>query len=228
MNYYSFHVGDYAVHTIHLSDEEDLIYRRLIDLYYQTERPITIDVDRAARLIRKSGQVELVESVLGEFFQKTETGYTNKRCEAEITKYHAKADRAKAANDKRWSGHVLKSDQKSETISAPNQEPITKTSSKPKPSSSTGVDAPVGFVEFWSAYPKKVGKGAAMKVWSRMKVNGHLPKVLASVAAQRRSEQWQKEGGQFIPNPATWLGQMRWEDEVGTDAGRPSISRGAI
>lgn len=228
MNYYSFHVGDYAVNTIHLSDEEDLIYRRLIDLYYQTERPITIDVDRAARLIRKSGQVALVESVLSEFFQKTETGYTNKRCEAEITKYHAKADRAKAANDKRWSGHVLKSDKKLETISAPNQEPITKTSSKPKPSSSTGVDAPAGFSEFWSAYPKKVGKGAAMKVWSMMKVNGHLPKVLASVAAQRRSEQWQKEGGRFIPNPATWIGQMRWEDEVGADAGRPSISRGAI
>lgn len=228
MNYYSFHVGDYAVHTIHLSDEEDLIYRRLIDLYYQTESPITIDVDRAARLIRKSGQVALVESVLSEFFQKTETGYTNKRCEAEITKYHAKADRAKAANDKRWSGHVLKSDQKSETISAPNQEPITKTSSKPKPSSSTGVDAPAGFAEFWEAYPKKRAKEAAIRAWRKMKVNGHLQKVLSAIAVQKSSSDWLKDGGQYIPNPATWINDGRWEDEVGSDAGRTSISRGAI
>lgn len=83
-----------------------------------------------------------------------------------------------------------------------------------KPSSSTVVDAPAGFDQFWSAYPKKVGKGAAMKLWARLKVNGNLTKVLSAIEQQKRSEQWQKDGGQFIPNPATWLGQSRWEDEV--------------
>lgn len=228
MNYYSFHLGDYAVHTIHLSDDEDLAYRRLIDLYYQTEKPITLDVERAARLIRKPTQVAIVESVLNEFFQKTEDGYANKRCDIEIAKYQAKAVRAIAANNRRWEAHNLKSDLKSDLKSAPNQEPITNNQepSKPKTSSSSAAPSdvvPAGFAEFWSAYPRKVGKGAAMKLWSRLKVNGHLPKVLAAIEAQKRSEQWKRDCGQFIPYPATWLGQGRWDDDVDTVARAASV-----
>lgn len=68
------------------------------------------------------------------------------------------------------------------------------------------------FNAFWKAYPRKVGKGAAEKAWGK---NGRpeLAVLLAAVAAQAQSEQWQKDGGKFIPHPATWLNQKRWEDE---------------
>lgn len=69
-----------------------------------------------------------------------------------------------------------------------------------------------GFDQFWLAYPKKVGKGAAEKAFAKARLNGRLPEVLKSIEVQKRSEQWQKDGGQFIPNPATWLNQKRWED----------------
>lgn len=69
-----------------------------------------------------------------------------------------------------------------------------------------------GFDQFWLAYPKKVGKGAAEKAFAKARLNGHLPEVLKSIEVQKRSEQWQKDGGQYIPNPATWLNQKRWED----------------
>lgn len=69
-----------------------------------------------------------------------------------------------------------------------------------------------GFDRFWTAYPKKVGKGAAEKAFLRARLNGHLPEVLKAIESQKHSEQWQKDGGQFIPNPATWLNQRRWED----------------
>lgn len=69
-----------------------------------------------------------------------------------------------------------------------------------------------GFETFWKAYPKKVGKGAAEKAWLKAKVNGELKAVLEAVGRQSRSEQWLKDGGQFIPNPATWIGQKRWLD----------------
>lgn len=52
-----------------------------------------------------------------------------------------------------------------------------------------------------------------MTAWARLKVNGSFDKVLAAVEQQKRSEQWQKDGGQFIPHPATWLNQGRWDDE---------------
>ena len=71
-----------------------------------------------------------------------------------------------------------------------------------------------GFATFWHAYPKKVGKWAAEKAWSKLKPD--LTAVLQSIERARATEQWRKDGGQFIPHPATWLNQRRWEDEPDT------------
>ena len=82
-----------------------------------------------------------------------------------------------------------------------------------KPSSPSGD----GFVRFWGAYPRKVGKIAALKAWKRLKTPATiLPKILEAIERQRASPQWTKDGGQFIPHPATWLNQGRWEDETST------------
>lgn len=69
------------------------------------------------------------------------------------------------------------------------------------------------FGEFWKAYPKKIGKQAAAKAWRKIEVRPPLPKILAAILLAQSTEQWQKENGQFIPNPATWLNQGRWDDE---------------
>jgi len=71
------------------------------------------------------------------------------------------------------------------------------------------------FIEFWKAYPKKTGKGAAEKAFSKIKPSKELlQKMLAAISIQKESSQWKKDAGQYIPNPATWLNQKRWEDEV--------------
>lgn len=84
---------------------------------------------------------------------------------------------------------------------------------KARKAKSTTLIIPPGFEAFWSAYPRKIGKRAAMTAWARLKVNGSFDKVLAAVEQQKRSEQWMRDGGQFIPHPATWLNQGRWDDE---------------
>jgi hypothetical protein len=71
------------------------------------------------------------------------------------------------------------------------------------------------FSVFWQEYPKKVGKMDALKAWG--KLNGTRPAIeiiLKSIEAQKQSHGWQKENGQFIPNPATWLNRGQWEDET--------------
>ena len=68
------------------------------------------------------------------------------------------------------------------------------------------------FAEFWSAYPRKQGKGAAEKAFSNLQ-GVELETLLVALRTQARSEQWQKDGGKFIPFPATWLNQGRWQDE---------------
>jgi len=68
MKYYSFHIGDYAKKTGHLTESEDLAYRRLLDYYYDNELPIQNDPKAVARLIRMGDKTEIVASVLSEFF----------------------------------------------------------------------------------------------------------------------------------------------------------------
>lgn len=65
---------------------------------------------------------------------------------------------------------------------------------------------------FWHAYPRKVGKDAARKAFSRVKVP--VETLLTAIERQKCGRQWQENDGQYIPNPATWLNQGRWEDEV--------------
>ena len=71
------------------------------------------------------------------------------------------------------------------------------------------------FDAFWSVYPKKTGKEAARKAFKKIPKSAQSLLVPA-VEAQKKSRQWMEENGRFIPNPATWLNQGRWEDEVQT------------
>lgn len=71
---------------------------------------------------------------------------------------------------------------------------------------------PPDFEAFWAAYPNRKGKGAAFRAWDRVKQ--HQALILRALPHHRDSEQWQREGGRFIPHPATWLNQRRWEDDL--------------
>ena len=68
------------------------------------------------------------------------------------------------------------------------------------------------FDKFWSAYPKKVGKIAAKKAFERVSVP--LESLLSAIERQKCGSQWSRDNGRYIPNPATWLNQGRWDDDV--------------
>jgi hypothetical protein len=67
------------------------------------------------------------------------------------------------------------------------------------------------FELFWLAYPRKVGKLLARKTYQKLKPP--LEDVLKALEWQKRSDQWKKDFGAFIPHPTTWLSQGRWDDE---------------
>lgn len=95
MNFYPFHIGDYISHTSHLSDAEDLAYRRMIDLYYQSEQPFN-DSSLLARRVKTS--VDVVETILHEFFTFEEDEcWHSKRIDEEIAKYHDRLNQASKA-----------------------------------------------------------------------------------------------------------------------------------
>lgn len=87
------------------------------------------------------------------------------------------------------------------------------------------------FDNFWQNYPKKVGKQAAQKAWDKLKPDEKLVEtMLLALENQNKSAQWLKDGGQYIPNPATWLNQERWNDELppATTNGVPKGASGQL
>jgi uncharacterized protein YdaU (DUF1376 family) len=123
MNFYPFHIGDYISHTSHLTNEEDLAYRRLIDLYYQTEEPFTRNLMWLAKRVKSSEEV--VATVLVEFFEETPEGWKNKRADEEIAKYKVMQEGGRKGAAMRW-GKGSDSPPKHPPMQTKNQEPLTK------------------------------------------------------------------------------------------------------
>lgn len=89
------------------------------------------------------------------------------------------------------------------------------------PKAPKGATSPEGFETFWSAYPRKTAKPQAIKAFLRLGADSALlAQMLGALAVQRQSEQWQRDGGQFIPHPSTWLNGRRWEDDLPAQVGK--------
>ena len=70
------------------------------------------------------------------------------------------------------------------------------------------------FNSFWESYPKKKSKGDAEKAFAKINPNEELlAAILAKIEQGKKSEDWQKDSGKYIPHPATWLRAKGWEDE---------------
>ena len=77
-----------------------------------------------------------------------------------------------------------------------------------------------GFALFWQEYPRKAAKAAALKAWQKLNPSPELvERILAHVRDHKRSPDWLKDGGQFVPHPATFLNGRRWEDDIPPDTG---------
>jgi hypothetical protein len=66
------------------------------------------------------------------------------------------------------------------------------------------------FITFWEAYPVHANKVGARQEFS--KIDAPLEVLLESIEMWKRTDQWNKDGGQYIPYPAKWLKERRWED----------------
>ena len=237
MHHYPFHIGDYVAHTRHLSPLEDLAYRRLLDAYYLREGPLPHDVATCARLIGLRDHEAEVGAVLVEFFEDAVEGWRSGRADEEIAAYRAKQEQAsragRASAERRQSARSTNAEPPLNARSTDVERPLNGRATNQNqnqnqnhvpPNPPEGEDeAEVKaresraalFAQFWAAYPRKVGKDAAWRSFERRKPDrAMLDRMLAAIAQQRLSAEWQKEGGQYIPHPTSWLNQGRWQDEV--------------
>ena len=163
MNFYPFHIGDYISHTSHLTDEEDLAYRRMMDLYYMGEQPFPDDFVWIARRVR--ADFVIVENLLNEFFELLEDGlWHNTRADKEIAKYQFVKESGKKGAEKRWSNRQEKpvqSDANAHPITTPlATKTITKTNTI---TNIKTIQAPEGVsVEVWNDFVLQRKKSRAV------------------------------------------------------------------
>ena len=72
---------------------------------------------------------------------------------------------------------------------------------------------PDPFDQFWKLYPRRVAKADARKAWAKIRAEDRQ-KILEVLPDHLKQDQWTKDGGQFIPYPASWLNGERWEDDL--------------
>ena len=210
MHYYQYNIADYRKDTSHLSLLEHGCYRQLLDQFYLDEKPLPSDEDKLFRLFnaRTEDEKTAIKNVLKDFWTKTEDGYVQGRSKTEIELYKDRLETASKSAKKRWGKGSMP------TQCQPNANPLLTTNHKPitiNQEPLTNINTLGDFDLFWSAYPKKVGKEAARKSFDKIRPN--IEVILKAIAWQKESKAWFEKGGQFIPNPATWINQHRWEDE---------------
>jgi uncharacterized protein YdaU (DUF1376 family) len=241
VKWYKFAAAEYQIKTIHLSDAEDLAYRRLLDMAYLSEKPIPLDTNLVSRRIRLDQ--DIVEQVLAEFFERTESGFRNRRVEEEVQAYQAIIERnlkgTKAAAEKAaeraaqgmkrksprtknepTSNHSHDLDGSHEGIlegsseGTANHEGFQNKNKNISPLPPSG-----GFDRFWSTWPtspRKVGKAACFKIWVKNGMDENTDRIVSHVSRLKGTTQWLTG---FEPAPQTYLNQKRWlADDVASTA----------
>ena len=225
MHYYKFNIHDWQSSTRHLTPEEEGVYFRLINYYYDTEKPIPLETQPVIRRLMLGNHVGLVEQILDEFFVKTDLGYEKEKCKEVLKEYKktAKKNKVNGAKGGRPRKHAASSESQSkpsgfsmgtqmEPTGNPNQEPLTKNHKPLKDNDQPSTDQL--FDLFWSAGMRKTAKKDASKVFAKL------------IATKRQKQeftdylindiQWRLANQQLgftEMHPTTYLRNERWTDE---------------
>jgi len=200
MHYYKFNIGDWHLATSHLSLEEEAVYFKLINYYYDTELPIPVETQSVIRRLRLGSVKDIVGIVLSEFFVLQDDGWHHLRCDEEISKYHHKAEVNQRIG--KLGGRPKKTQSVLEGLPQ-----ITLTTNHKPITTNQYTEA---FESFWKVYDKPVGKANAFKVWKS--INPDI--FLVATIMRKATLQAKNVERKFRKDAERWLRDKRWEDEI--------------
>jgi uncharacterized protein YdaU (DUF1376 family) len=211
MHYYTRNLGDYYKKTSRLSIIEHGVYNLLIDACYDREQFPTRDEAIDWVGANSDDELKALDKILRLFFYSVDGVYVQDRIEQEFAAYREKCNKNKEIG--RLGGRP-KNEEKTTVVSEKTNvvQKITLTNNhKPITHNHSNNARMARFDEFWSLYPKKTAKEAAKKAW--VKINDEQ-KTKALLTLPRHINTWSDP--QFIPHPATWINQHRFDDVLTT------------
>jgi hypothetical protein len=210
-----FYSADFIVGTYEMTDEQVGRYIRLMCLQHQKGH-----LSESVVLSVMGGEID--REVIGKLKRDDDGLYYNERLEEETNKRRkysesrAKNRKGKAVS-KSHDNHMSNICNSYDEHMVNKNEDVNEDVNEVKGTKKRMTYDDPGFQAFWSAYPNKKAKSAALKAFTKLKPDtALLAEMLKAIEVQKQSAQWQKDNGQYIPNPATWLNQERWEDEIPT------------
>ena len=164
------------------------------------------NVEAAINKLARTGLISLYYDVDGKPFLLLPTWNEHQNVRAKRSRYPEPVNICKQmiSDESRCSRNPIQS----------NPNPIRESESESESNAAARkAEREKAFADFWTAYPRKVGKQDARKAFEKVPFDA-LSALIPAVEQQKKSKQWKKDDGQYIPNPATWLNQGRWEDQL--------------
>ena len=189
MHYYKFNVKSWVADTSHLLPEEEGIYLRLTNHYYDKEQSIPEDLIPTLRKLRLTAYRDMVDGILQEFFILVNGYWVHKYCDKTLNKYHKNAEknRINGALGGRPPSEITHSEPSGIPVATQteptlvNQEPLTKnqepltnnqtttTSSKPTVSTGNGQVPIQQIINKWNAFANEQGLPLVVKPTTTIK-----------------------------------------------------------
>jgi len=199
---------------------EDLAFRRMLDLFYESEKALPFELKRIAKLVGMVDHQEEIRDVLNEFWEETEQGWVNSRALVEIEKYQAKAESARVNGRKGGRPNKPKITQSvnlaNPEITQPkaNHKPIT-INHKPNIKDLSVITD--GFDHWWKLYPserRKNKKGCLVKFKSKCKnlTDDQVENLVNIISVDIQKRIVEAKELCFIPMTEAYLNQERWND----------------
>lgn len=189
MHYYKLNIPTWTQSTRHLLPEEEGVYLRLVNHYYDTEQPIPEDIHPILRRLQLLPYRDIVDVILLEFFDKSEKGWEHKKIEHILKDFRKntkknrlngamggrpRLDKALSISQSEPSGLPVAS--QSEPNGNPNhkpitinQEPLTKEITAGENAVSTEGVPFKEIVQLWNIMAEKNGLPQVVKLTSAMK-----------------------------------------------------------
>jgi len=238
MHYYKFNIGDWHLHTSHLTLVEEAVYFRLVNHYYNTEKPFKkSETQTLIRRLRLGNESVTVDQVLAEFFTLTGENYVHARCEKEIKSFRKKAKVNKSNGAKGGRPRIDKGTEdipeETQTVTTTNPDETLNTNHKPlttnqePPLSNMVADAPVNkvtelmFEDFWLSGMARVGGKAKTlaAINTKLKNNPNL-EALTFIRFLITDVEQRLKAGQYgfdKLHPFRYIRDERYNDDIQTN-----------
>ena len=232
MHYYKFNIAEWSLSTGHLSLEEEAVYFRLVNHYYDTETAIPMETQSVIRRLRLASYSEIVELILNEFFTKTAKGFIHNKCENLLKEYKKTAKKnktngakggrpkkTKALSDSQKEPNGFPNGSQVEPKHNPNQEPLTN-NQEPIKKTLDQSDIDHCFSQFWESGIRKVNKKKSLPLFvnhlvENADINGPtIFDLTTALVNDVKSRIKVNQLGFSEMHPTTYFNGERWNDEI--------------